>query len=289
MLFETAAAPTKKGNRWLVKVAVPGQGSSGFYSEELIREQGPAALHPGAQSFILHENTRNPKDMIGVFTEGSYWDEDEKALMAELDVFPHWAEFVETLAPHVGMSIYMAGAKDKDGNVTELTPSPGNGCDMVSRPGLAGSGITEKLYEEYLAEARGTSREDDKAVEELEKKVDALTAIVSTLVDGFKAKEAADKAADEAANEVETAVEAYDAAVEKILEAKLAPAQTAELRARAKAGEDVTEAIESAKTIAKELTEQITESLKSKDLPGGRVTVKEEDVKNAVDLGKVFG
>lgn len=287
ILTETTAAPVKRGKRWLVTVAVPGQGSSGVYSEDVLREQGPAALAPGAQSFITHE-TRNPKDMIGTYPEGAFWNNAEGKLQAELEVFPHWEEFVEAVASHTGMSIQMAGEKDDDNNVTKLIPSVSNRCDMVDRPGLAGSGIDKKLYEQLLEEARNPSREDDNTVKELEDKIASLTVAVTALVDGIKAKEAADEAANQVVADAETAVEAYDAAVEQILAAKLSPKQTADLRAKAKAGEDVEAAIETAKEIAKELTEAATKELEEA-APTGRVTFTEKDIKSAVDLGKVFG
>src|SRR5690606_22263815 len=143
----TAEAPVKKGKRWRVIVARPGKGSSGTYSEELFRRDAHKIIAPGAQSFINHDSTRNPKDMIGIFPEAAYFDENEKAVVAELEVFSHWEKFVDEVGPHCGISLYALGEADEDGNVTAIVEDRLNGADLVSRPGLVGSGLAEKLYE----------------------------------------------------------------------------------------------------------------------------------------------
>lgn len=150
----------REGKRWKGVLAVPGQGSSGFYSEDLLREYGPLALAPGAKAFIDHDSVRSPKDMIGVYPEGAHWDDELGALVGELEVFPHWEEFVEAVGPHAGLSIYMMGETDKDGNVVALLPDRMNGVDLVSYPGLVGSGLVEKLYESAQRAALATDDSD---------------------------------------------------------------------------------------------------------------------------------
>jgi hypothetical protein len=150
----------REGKRWKGVLAVPGQGSSGFYSEDLLREYGPLALAPGAKAFIDHDSVRSPKDMIGVYPEGAHWDDEINALVGELEVFPHWQEFVEAVGPHAGLSIYMMGETDKDGNVVALLPDRMNGVDLVSYPGLVGSGLVEKLYESAQRAALATNDSD---------------------------------------------------------------------------------------------------------------------------------
>jgi hypothetical protein len=147
-LRESSASTLERvGKRWRAILAVPGEGSSGIYSEEVLREYGPKALAPGAKAFIGHDDLRSPKDMIGVYPDGAEYV-DGVGLVGELDVFPHWAEFVEHVGPHAGLSIYMMGEVDAEGRVTELFPDKMNGVDLVSYPGLEGSGLVEKLYEE---------------------------------------------------------------------------------------------------------------------------------------------
>ena len=250
-------APVKAGNRWRVIVARPGQGSSGFYSAEVFKRDAHKIVAAGAQSFINHDDSRNPKDMIGVFPEAARWDEDEQAVVAELEVFSHWRQFVEEVGPHCGVSLYALGEADEDGNITEFYEDRLNGADLVARPGLIGSGLAEKLYESAVAGSGVNSTviaaEDEERNEVEDSKVfeaiEALTAQVAALVaQGVKqAEEAAQVEAD--AEAVAQAVEAYDAAVKAVDEADLLAPQRESILALAKRGEDVTAAIESAKAV----------------------------------------
>ena len=284
-LTESVKSPTPtQSGRWLVTCAVPGQGSSGYYSEELLREQGPAALPPGSQSFIDHGPGRNPKDLLGVFEEGGYWDEDSKTLKAELTVFSRWREFVEEIAPYVGMSLFMAGEVNEEGEVVALNPSPHNGVDLVSRPGLAGSGLDEQVVESLLSEALAKAKaEEDENMDELKEKVGALTDMFAQFV-----ASQAPKKEDEVSPEelVAEALNAYQEAVAEIDKAKLLPSQVADLRERAKKVKDVAPLIESAKAINAELKAQIEEAAKKEDGIGNVRSVQLEDAR---DLGKVFG
>lgn len=288
LLTETTKSPEKKsGNRWMVTVATPGQGSSGFYSEDLLREQGPAALHPGAHSFINHDASRSPKDLIGVFKEGAFWDEESKSLKAELSVFDRWGDFVNEVAPYVGMSLYMHGELDEDGNVVTLTPNATNGCDLVARPGLDGSGLDERLYESALARAKFEFREEKKDMDmkEVVEQLEALTKAVTPLVEAH----AAEVEAREAHDDEKTAVERYDAAVKAIDAADLLPAQVEDLRARALKGEDIVEAIESAKAIKKDAISQVESEQKQQESANAGRLLSGVKVESALDFGKVLG
>lgn len=285
-------APVKSGNRWRVIVAKPGQGSSGFYSEELFRRDAQKIIAPGGQAFINHDDSRSPKDMIGTYPEGSFWSEEDKAVVSELEVFSHWKAFVEEVGPHCGISLYALGEQDDEGNVTAFVEDRLNGADLVSRPGLVGSGLAEKLYESAKSQAEKTSTtavvengnemELDKVVEALE----ALTAKISTLVaekESAVAAEAQVKADEEA---VAKAVESYDAAVKAVDEADLLQPQREALLSAAKRGEDITAGIESAKAVKEAAVEaaRVSETASV----GGR-EFGERKFESAVELGKVFG
>lgn len=297
LLVESIAdAPVKQGNRWRTIVARPGTGSSGIYSEELFRRDAHKILAPGAQSFINHDDSRNPKDMIGTFPEGSYWDEDVKAVVSELEVFPHWKEFVETVGPHCGMSIYAMGNADEDGNVIEFIEDRLNGCDLVARPGLVGSGLAEKLYESARAQASETTTTaveekkdnemDEKAIgEAIASALAPLAAKLDTLVATKENAEAVEAQAKADAEAVAKAVEAYDAAVKAVDEADLLKPQADALLEAAKRGEDITAAIESAKAIKEAAVEA---ARVSEGAPAGR-DFGARKFESATDLGKVFG
>lgn len=261
-------APVRKGNRWRVIVARPGKGSSGSYSEDMFRRDAEKIIAPGGQMFINHEDSRNPKDMVAIYPEGSFWDEDEKAVVAEAEVFSHWKSFVEEVGPHCGVSLYALGESDEDGNITAIIEDRLNGADLVSRPGLVGSGLAEKLYEsakmvESNVEPGVTSAQETKGIKMDQETKDAFAAL-HALIAPLVAKEEASVAtaaqveADEAA--VAKAVESYDAAVKAIDEAELLPSQIDSLRAEAKKGNDVAPLIEAAKAVKADAIAQLGES-----------------------------
>lgn len=282
-------APVKKGNRWRVIVARPGVGSSGTYSSEVFKRDAHKIVAPGAQSFINHDDSRNPKDMIGIFPEAAYWDDAEQAVVAELDVFSHWKEFVEEVGPHCGISLYAMGAADEDGNVVEFYEDRANGADLVARPGLIGSGLSAKLYESAtkraVIETSDKSSLDENRKEIMEEKLDKLIELMTSMVaeKAAKAEEAAQVEADTRA--VEAAVAAYDAAVVQIDAADLLPSQVESLRTAAKSGQDVAPLIEAAKKVKEDALAavQITESAAAGRDFGTR------KFESAIDLGKVFG
>lgn len=266
-------APVKSGNRWRVIVARPGQGSSGFYSEDVFRRDASKIIAPGGQAFINHDDTRNPKDMIGIYPEGSFWSEEDKAVVSEMEVFSHWKAFVEEVGPHCGISLYAMGEQDGEGNVTAFIEDRLNGADLVARPGLVGSGLAEKLYESAKAQVQETSTTavvENGNEMELEEKVDALVAKIEALTSAIVAEKEtaqAEKVQAEAdAEAVKNAVEAYDAAVKAVDEADLLQPQREALLSAAKRGEDIAEAIESAKAVK----EAAVQAARVSESAGGR-------------------
>jgi hypothetical protein len=158
LLTESSSAPEKVGNRWRAVLITPGKGSSGIYTEETLRNFGPSAFVKGTHSYVDHprseEDVRSPKNLIGVLAEDAYYQEGV-GLVAELDIMPHWKEFVEAVAPHTGLSIYAMGEGNynDDGEVVveSLVPHTQNSVDLVSYPGRPGSKLADKLYEAAVA------------------------------------------------------------------------------------------------------------------------------------------
>jgi hypothetical protein len=158
LLMESGSAPKKVGNKWRAVLITPGKGSSGIYTEETLREFGPQAFVKGTHSYVDHprseEDIRSPKNLIGVLAEDARY-EDGVGLVAELDIMPHWKEFVEAVAPHTGLSIYAMGEGNynDDGEVVveNLIPHTQNSVDLVSYPGRPGSKLADKLYEAAIA------------------------------------------------------------------------------------------------------------------------------------------
>lgn len=275
-----AEAPVKSGKRWRVIVAKPGQGSSGYYSEELFRRDAHKILAPGAQSFLNHGADRNPRDMIGTFPEGSFWDEDEKAVVSELEVFSHFEEFVNEVGPHCGMSIYAMGDSDEEGNVTQIIEDRLNGCDLVARPGLVGSGLAEKLYESAIAfsEEKPSSaplQENGKIKmdEELKEALKGISDALAVLVADKQAKVAEDAQAVADGKAIAEAIEALDAKYAAIDAADLTDAQRSTIRTEAKAGRDVAPLIEAHQKLKAEILESVkTEGVQGRIVGSGAET-----------------
>ena len=158
LLTESSSAPVKSGNNWRAVLITPGKGSSGVYTESMLREYGPKAFLKGTHSYVDHprneSDIRSPKNLIGVLAEDARY-EDGVGLVAELDIMPHWKEFVEAVAPHTGLSIYAMGEgnynDEGDVVVENLIPHTQNSVDLVSYPGRPGSKLADKLYEQAIA------------------------------------------------------------------------------------------------------------------------------------------
>jgi len=264
---QIAATPVKAGKKWRVKIATPGQGSSGYYSPEVLREYGPVAVPPGTKAYVGHAKPqdRSLLDMVGTY-DGAYWSEEESALFADLKPATRkWAEVLEELGPLVGASISVAGSKDAQGNVLTMEYHRANSVDLVPEPGLIGSGLQEQI-ESLIESARFdsekpgvTSGAGDRKnnMDKMEEKLDKLISLFESFVADKGAKAEAEAQAKVDADAISTAVtesiSAYDAKVALIeAEKELLPSQRTYLREQAKAGADVAPLIESAKKIIDE-------------------------------------
>lgn len=294
LLSESTAVPTKAGNgRWKSVLITPGQGSSGFYSEDVLREYGPIALRKGAKSFVTHNRTENgepdPFAMWGFLAEDSYY-EDGVGLVGVIEVLPSWRDKVEEVAPHVALSVYVSGEADEAGNVTKFVEDVQNGVDMVAYPGRPGSSLVEQMVENAAQMARESEEptvtsavEKEKEIKmekDVEERFAALEALLTSLVTNEQAAqaEAAQAEADEKA--VEEALASYDAAVDAIEAAELPADAAKSLRAEARKGKDVTPLIEFAKVV--KAAAPAAETHETREF-GAR------KFESAIDLGKVFG
>lgn len=291
LLESVAEAPTKIGKRWRVVVARPGTGSSGTYSEDMLREYGPAALPAKSKAFFDHDPSRSIKDMVGSYPDGAYWDDANGELVAELQPFKHWQEVIDEVGPYAEASIYMMGEKDENDNVTKLIPHRTNGADLVGYGGLEGSGLKEqiesliesaKLQDTKQKPSTGSVQEKEKAKMD-EKILEALTAL-KTSFDAFvtESKAAADNKKVEEANAdtissaVSEAVSTFKGKAKSIEDAELLPSQVEALLAAAERGEDVAPLIELAKKVVEEFKAvSLTEDASGRSFSGNITDVKQ--------------
>lgn len=288
LLIESAQPATKTSTgRFRAILAVPGKGSSGTYSAEMLKRFGPVAFPAGMKAYINHDEKRDARDLLGHYPEGATWDENEGpegALVSELEPLPSKLAFVEEVAPHVALSLFALGKADAKGNITELIPHRMNGVDMVGYGGLEGSKLGEKISEaamsllqERTAASADERKEESMTPEQIAEAVKAgitaaLAPVLSFVSKQEEAAEAARKAEEAKQGTTETptiaeAVKKFAADSKKVTEAKLFPKQEAAILAVAEAGGDIDALLEDAKAIRDEATTALTESLST---GGGR-------------------
>lgn len=274
LFTESAVAPIKtEGGNWRAVLITPGKGSSGIYTESMLKEHGPIAFPKGTHSYIDHPTkegeVRSPKNLMGVLAEDARYEEGV-GLVAELQVMPHWKEFVEAVAPHTGLSIYAMGEGDynSDGEfvVESLTPHTQNSVDLVSYAGRPGSGLAEKLYESAIAafvengaataETETENMEGTPDMEELKAMVEELNAKFAALAETLTtpAEEPAEEV--EAVDPVEVAAEVAEA----VAEAALPAASRKAVYEAMKAGKSVEDAIVAQKELIESLKATLVES-----------------------------
>lgn len=137
-----------------IKVISPGWGSSGYYPAEVLERDGPRLFGAGLQMFWDHatptEEAERPEgsldDLAAVLTAPARWEANGAAgagLYADAKVFPAYIESVDSLAPHIGVSIRASGraaqgeAEGRRGPIIQEITSA-KSIDFVTKPGAGG-------------------------------------------------------------------------------------------------------------------------------------------------------
>lgn len=272
LLTESSASPIEVDNDGTIPVVLitPGKGSSGYYTEDLIKRDAASAWPAGSHSYINHlqeGEVRDPQKLIGILTEDAHWDEDKHAAVSRMKPLKHWDEFVREVAPHTGLSISAMGdgkLGEMDGEqvfiVESLAPSIQNTIDLVSFAGRGG--YIESLLESAVASTHVETSAGDKEKETktmaLEDKVESLISTVEALVSTITATEAARVAGAAGADEkAADAVKAIDA-TKAVESAEISASAKAKLIEGIKKGSyDVAPLIEEAKAEKAALREEL--------------------------------
>ena len=277
LLSESTSVPTQTGvkGRWSAVFITPGMGSSGEWTEEVLKRDGPHALQKGARCFVTHERYASgepdPFRMWGVLAEDARYEEGV-GLVGEIDVLPSWRDRVEEVAPHTALSVYLwADTDEVTREVTRIYEDITNGVDLVVVPGRENSGLVEKLYESAKPsseKAAATSAEDKEEGSAAVTKdiTDAIAALGAELGAKFEAVLASNKQELQAEVDADAIAEAkkearatYDAQATALAEAKVLPAAESRLKAALIAGEDITDRIAEAKADAEDARALATE------------------------------
>ena len=259
-----------------IVLITPGQGTSAYYTESVLREHGPAAFPKGTHSYPKHEKAqdRNPLNMIGAFVEDAYFEEGI-GLVNWLMPRDSMRGNIEEIAPYVGFSINASGDTEmleQDGQLTKVAttiiPSVTNTVDLVSYAGRGGHfALAESLVEQALADSQTESSAESHKKDEnmaLEDEVRNLVTAISPLLDEFRGiKETLTQRTDEVAESKVEAANAVDAAV-KVEKSEIPESVKESLREGIKAGNyDVDDQIAFYEKLAKEIRESAIEEAKS--------------------------
>lgn len=169
----------------LLRVIVPGWGSSGYYPPEVLERDGPKAFAAGTQMFWNHqtdaEEEARPegdlRDLAGELIEDAAWDPEGPegaGLYAKAKVFAGFRDVVEELAPHIGVSIRAMGkashgsVEGREGPVIDAL-THGRSVDFVTAPGAGGKVLS-------LFEAAGRKGDEQMDQKELKEAQDAAKA-----------------------------------------------------------------------------------------------------------------
>lgn len=139
------------GSKMQIRVISPGWGSSGYYSEAMLKDAASKGLFaPGTQMFLDHPTAdqsearpeRSIRDLAAVITKPGVYAGD--GVYAEADVFPPFREALAAMKDHIGVSIRARGfaeqgeAEGRSGTIiSELSELAS--VDFVTRPGRGGA------------------------------------------------------------------------------------------------------------------------------------------------------
>jgi len=137
-----------------LKIIAPGWGSSGYYGADVLERDIPSAFPVGSHMYWNHptltEESERPEGdlsrLAAVLVSKPYFNESGDAgpgVYADAKVFSPYADAINEMAPHIGVSIRGRGRQDqgeaegKEGPiVTEITQ--GMSVDFVTKPGAGG-------------------------------------------------------------------------------------------------------------------------------------------------------
>lgn len=143
-----------------VTLLTPGMGTSAFYSESVVARDAPTAFPKGTHVYLMHaredNGEPNPEKLLGVLTEDTKIRESDGAAVNRFKPMSRWAQFVDDVHPHVGLSIKAGGTATTgvvDGRTVRMAESIEyaiwNSVDVVSYPGRKGSGFVESAFAKY--------------------------------------------------------------------------------------------------------------------------------------------
>lgn len=181
----------RSDNTATVKVIQAGWGSSAYYPEAVLREQGPKVFTRGTRMFLDHPTEaeaearpeRSVTNIAGVLESDARWLDNGLAgpgLYADVKVVGAFREVFDDLAPHIGVSIRARGkakqgtAEGKRGPILESFEAA-DSVDYVTVAGAGGAILP--LFESARTRRQVITKEsDDMADETIVARLEEVTA-----------------------------------------------------------------------------------------------------------------
>lgn len=191
-----------------IHVIRPGWGSSGYYSEQVLREACQNGVYKiGTHMHLDHPSTKEENDqpartlktLIGALTEAGHYEIngwDGPGVYAQAQILPQYREEIKEMQSYIGVSHYVNGVGENgtapDGKrgriISKLIPDPLNTIDLVTVPGAGGK--FRALFESVTTRIRDSMAD---AVPDLMR---AREAYRDELVSGGMPKDRADRLAE---------------------------------------------------------------------------------------------
>lgn len=122
-LNEAAAEAAKSGKRMKITLITPGFGSSGYYSETVLKKAAADKVFPKGKAMYVNHQThteandrvygeRSMQEFAARLAEDAYWDDNAQGLVAEADCFGPWRPVLAEMADHIGVSIRAFGTAE---------------------------------------------------------------------------------------------------------------------------------------------------------------------------------
>jgi len=194
-LESTTVTPSKtKGIWWVRLIEADVMGSSGYYSAEVLRRDGPAAFPEGTHVYFDHATEsesferpeRSVKDLAGMMIEAAKYEDgpDGRGLFARVQFFPDHKERVEAMHSVVGMSIRAAGTIEESERgriVTSIVK--GISVDIVTHAGAGGRLIKMTESQSPVPQVAQLSEADKATMSGLASGIASLNTTMTTFLD----------------------------------------------------------------------------------------------------------
>lgn len=207
------ASRTKDGRAY-IKIIAPGWGSSGYYSEALLKRDGPKVFRKGLHMYADHPTPTEDRELpersvmklSGVLESTAKWEQDGKdgpGLYAWAKPMGIVAERFDEIAPHIGVSIRASGKVQEgkaEGRTGPLIQELVNAksVDYVTRAG-AGGKVIQLAESLKIPPTESETRENDMAeIDELRQQLEESRSAITELQTGLKSAQDTNRRLNEA-------------------------------------------------------------------------------------------